>query len=111
MKKPTPALKVVYEDGRPLTKGMITFSQVNDRETRAPGQIGEDGTFTLNTIAMAPDAHSKRFANEAVAGEYNVEIYPYPGVAGGMGGYTLKKTYTIEPTENNELISLMEDPK
>jgi hypothetical protein len=103
--------KVVYEDGKPLTTGLITFNLVSDPETRAYGKIGKDGTFTLDALAMAPDATSKRFEKEAVAGEYHVNIYPYPGgPGGGRGGYTLKKTYKIEPKENNELTILMEKP-
>lgn len=48
------------------------------------------------------------FTGRAVAGEYSVSIYPYPGTPGGRGSHTLKKKYTIEPTETNDISATME---
>lgn len=102
--------KVVYEDGKPLTTGKtITFTLVSDINATANSDIGPDGAFELNTISIASDADSKLFKGSAVAGEYFVNIWPYPGGAGGgRGSYTLKKKYTINPAEANEITVIME---
>ena len=104
--------KVVTKSGQPHTSGLITFVLATDPEAKSTGSIGTDGTFTLNTISMADDAESKLFAGRAPAGEYFVNIYPYPGGAGGgRGSYTLKKKYTIEAQEANDLTIVMEPVK
>lgn len=100
--------KVVTKDGQPHTSGLITFTLTTDPETKCSGGIGEDGTFTLNTVVQS-ESSSKSFKGRAPAGEYHVSIYPYPGTAGGgRAKYTLKKTYTIEPNEANDITVVME---
>src|SRR5688500_10087126 len=48
--------KVVLKNGKPLKGGFITVTSVSNDEQRAYGNIGEDGTFTLDTVALTSRA-------------------------------------------------------
>jgi hypothetical protein len=108
--------KVVLRNGKPLKGGFITFTSVTSDEQRAYGDIKEDGTFTLDTVALTSRARSERLEG-AVEGEFKVTIRPAGSVDDGMGGppigggrpaYTLKKRYKIEAKENNVITVVFE---
>ena len=108
--------KVMLKNGKPLAGGFITFTSVANDEQRAYGDIGKDGTFTLDTVALTSKARSERLAG-AVEGEFKVTIRPSgsvddgsggPPVGGGKPAFTLKKTYKIEAKENNEITVIVE---
>ena len=108
--------KVVLKNGKPLAGGFITFTLVTDEEQRAYGDIANDGTFTLDTVALTSKARSERLAG-AVEGEFRVNIRPGgsvddgsggPPVGGGKPAFTLKKTYKIEAKENNDITVVVE---
>ena len=80
------------------------------------GTSQEDGTFTLDTVALTSKARSERLAG-AVEGEFKVTIRPAgsiddgtggPPVGGGRPAFTLKKTYKIEAKENNDITVVVE---
>jgi hypothetical protein len=108
--------KVVLRNGKPLTGGFITFTSVASDEQRAYGDIKQDGTFTLDTVALTSSARSERLPG-AIEGDFKVTIRPAgsvddgtggPPVGGGRPAFTLKKTYKIEAKENNELTVVVE---
>lgn len=101
--------KVVLKNGKPLTGGFITFTSVTNDEQRAYGDIAQDGTFTLDTVALTSKARSEKLAG-AVEGEFKVTIRPAgstddgtggPPVGGGRPAFTLKQTYKIEAKDND----------
>lgn len=103
--------KVVLKNGKPLKGGFITFTSVTSDEQRAYGNIAEDGTFKLDTVALTSRARSERLAG-AIEGEFKVTIRPAgtvddgtggPPIGGGRPAFTLKKTYKIEAKETNDL--------
>jgi hypothetical protein len=103
--------KVVLKNGKPLTGGFITFTSVASDEQRAYGDIMQDGTFTLDTVALTSSARSQRLPG-AIEGDFKVTIRPAgsvddgtggPPVGGGRPAFTLKKTYQIEAKENNDI--------
>ena len=108
--------KVMLKNGKPLAGGFITFTSVANDEQRAYGDIGKDGTFTLDTVALTSKARSERLAG-AVEGEFKVTIRPSgsvddgsggPPVGGGKPAFTLKKKYKIEAKESNEITVIVE---
>lgn len=108
--------KVVLRNGKPLKGGFITFTSVANDEQRAYGNVAEDGTFTLDTVALTSKARSERLAG-AVEGEFKVTIRPTgsvddgkggPSIGGGRPAFTLKKTYKIEAKENNAITVVVE---
>jgi hypothetical protein len=108
--------KVVLKNGKPLKGGFITFTSVTNDEQRAYGNIKDDGTFTLDTVALTSRARSERLEG-AVEGEFKVTIRPAGAVDDGMGGppigggrpaFTLKKRYKIEAKENNDITVVIE---
>lgn len=108
--------KLVGKNGKPWPNAEIVFTSVADRELRGYGVTEEDGTFTLDTIALTKKARSERLTG-AVEGEFLVNIRPGPKApidpanppAGrGMAAFTLKKTYKIEPKETNEITVVVE---
>jgi hypothetical protein len=108
--------KVVLKNGKPLKGGFITFTSVASDEQRAYGDIKEDGTFKLDTVALTSRARSERLAG-AVEGEFKVTIRPAGSVDDGMGGppigggrpaFTLKKRYKIEAKEHNDITVVIE---
>jgi hypothetical protein len=108
--------KVVLKNGKPLRGGFITFTSVASDEQRAYGNIAEDGTFTLDTVALTSRARSEKLAG-AVEGDFKVTIRPAgsvddgtggPPVGGGRPAFTLKKTYKIEAKENNDITVVVE---
>lgn len=48
--KPSLKGKVTYEDGTPVTVGMVNFAS---SDTQARGKINPDGTFTVGTLKQA----------------------------------------------------------
>lgn len=108
--------KVVQKNGKPLKGGFITFTSVTSDEQRAYGDIAEDGTFKLDTVALTSRARSEKLAG-AVEGEFKVTIRPAgsiddgtggPPIGGGRPAFTLKKRYKIEAKENNDLTVVVE---
>jgi hypothetical protein len=108
--------KVVLKNGKPLKGGFLTFTSVSNDEQRAYGDIKEDGTFTLDTVALTSKARSERLSG-AVEGEFKVTIRPAgsvddgaggPPIGGGRPAFTLKKRYKIEAKENNDLTVVVE---
>jgi hypothetical protein len=108
--------KVVLKNGKPLRGGFITFTSVTSDEQRAYGDIKEDGTFKLDTVALASNARSERLPG-AVEGDFKVTIRPAgtvddgtggPPIGGGRPAFTLKKTYKIEAKENNNITVVVE---
>jgi hypothetical protein len=59
--------KVVLRDGKPLTRGRVTFVPAEGAAVPASGEIRPDGTFALTTAK--PD-------DGAVPGQYKVRIEP-----------------------------------
>ena len=108
--------KVVLKNGKPLKGGFITFTSVTSDEQRAYGDVKEDGTFTLDTVALTSRARSERLTG-AIEGDFKVTIRPAgavddgkggPPIGGGRPAFTLKKTYKIEAKENNDLTVVVE---
>jgi hypothetical protein len=108
--------KVVLKNGKPLAGGFISFTSVANHEHRAYGDILEDGTFTLDTVALTRLGRSERLAG-AMEAEFRVTIRPRgsvddgkggPPVGGGRPAFTLKKTYKIEAKENNAITVVVE---
>jgi hypothetical protein len=108
--------KVVLKNGKPLKGGFITFTSVTSDEQRAYGDIKEDGTFKLDTVALTSRARSEKLAG-AVEGEFKVTIRPGgsvddgtggPPVGGGRPAFTLKKKYKIEAKEHNDITVVIE---
>jgi hypothetical protein len=108
--------KVVLKNGKALKGGFITFTSVANDEQRAYGNIAEDGTFKLDTVALTSRARSERLAG-AVEGEFKVTIRPAgstddgtggPPVGGGRPAFTLKKRYKIEAKEHNDITVVIE---
>ena len=108
--------KVVLKNGKPLKGGFITFTSVTSDEQRAYGDIAEDGTFKLDTVALTSRARSEKLAG-AVEGEFKVTIRPAgsiddgtggPPIGGGRPAFTLKKRYKIEAKENNDITVVVE---
>ncbi|HET6574966.1 MAG TPA: hypothetical protein VFG68_15275 [Fimbriiglobus sp.] len=108
--------KVVLKNGKPLKGGFITFTSVANDEQRAYGNIKEDGTFALDTVALTSKARSEKLAG-AVEGEFKVTIRPAgavddgkggPPIGGGRPAFTLKKRYKIEAKENNDITVVIE---
>ncbi|HEY8505119.1 MAG TPA: hypothetical protein VIL46_11095 [Gemmataceae bacterium] len=107
--------KVVFKNGKPMQGGVITFVSVTDPELRGYGQIGPDGTFTLNTIAHTSKGRGHNLAG-AVEGEFEVTIRPGGGdgggelmlVSGGASAFKLRKRYKVEPKELNEITVVVE---
>ena len=69
--------KVVLADGKPLTKGTVTFVPVKEAGRLATGEIQSDGTYTLGT---------KDLGAGAPEGDYRVKVEspltaPMPGKA------------------------------
>ncbi len=106
--------KVVQKNGKPFSGGEIVFVSVADPELRGYGIIGQDGTFTLGTIAHTSRGRSQNL-DGAVVGEFRVNIRPgrggdgvNPPVGPGKPAFTLKKTYQVEAKENNEITVVVE---
>jgi hypothetical protein len=60
--------KVILEDGKPLTKGLVVFeSQGGEKPVTARGDVQPDGTYQLGT---------RRPGDGAPAGRYRVLISP-----------------------------------
>lgn len=108
--------KVVSKSGKPYVAAELTFISLADPELRGYGVTGDDGSFTLDTIALTKSARSSKLSG-AVEGEFLVNIRPGPKVpvdpadppsGRQMIAFTLKKKYKIEPKENNEITVVVE---
>ena len=109
--------KCVLKNGKPLAGGFITFTSVANAEHRGYATIEQDGTFTLDTIALRSDSSSEMLPG-AVEGEFSVNIRLDPGAGDSSGGgpplgggrpaFTLAKKYRIEAKEINELTVIVE---
>lgn len=91
--------KVLYKDGKPMKKGMITFKPVGDDSASANSIVEEDGSFTLQTLTQ-----TKQKAPGAVEGEHRVTLIFM--VDDQMSGrppdpLTLAQTYKVLPQDNN----------
>jgi hypothetical protein len=98
--------KVVRKDGQPYTGGVVVFDSLVRHGYQGSGEIGEDGSFTLKTIAIRSDGSSE-LIDGAIEGECTVSIIP-PN-QGRI--FVLKKTYTVNPTINQDVIVNADDPK
>jgi hypothetical protein len=108
--------KVVLKNGKPLTGGEIQFTSVADPELRGYGVIEKDGSFKLSTIGHTKSGRSQLLTGN-VEGECYVNIRPAGSVnpdgsgtppGGGKPAFTLKKTYKVEPNENNDITVIVE---
>ncbi len=63
--------KVVYKDGTPMPgKGQVLFNPVDPgKNTSARGEINEDGTFRMGTLAENDGVHE---------GRYRIAVVPAP---------------------------------
>lgn len=91
---------VVNSDGTPFGGAVIQFSAVDNPTWTTMGDVGEDGTFKLQTM------HDGNMRDGALAGEHNVTITPL------MGDQTqeempqpivLPETVTIDASDENKL--------
>jgi hypothetical protein len=94
--------RVVRKDSQPYTGGgYIEFRNVANPQHLSVGQIGDDGTFTLKTIA------GNRSVEGAQAGAHTVTVTP-----AGDGQMThamqLKKRYSISAGETNTIVVKLE---
>lgn len=91
--------KVVRKEGAPYPGGVIVFDSLVKHGFQGSGEIAEDGTFTLKTIAIRSDGTSELIEG-AIEGECKVSIIP----SGNGRIFVLKKTYTVDPKENKDVI-------
>src|SRR5438874_2585869 len=62
--------RILLANGKPLTKGRVTFVAVDGLRPPASGEIGLDGSFSLTTRADG---------DGATPGEYKIRIEPASG--------------------------------
>jgi hypothetical protein len=94
--------KVVRKDNKAYTGGgHIEFRNATHPQHGSFGQIGDDGSFTLKTIA------GNRSVDGAQEGEHSVTITP-----AGDGQMTkamqLKTRYTVRASETNTIVVKLE---
>ena len=80
--------KVTYEDGMPVTDGVVTFSPSADPSITSKGSIAGDGTYRLTTI------RSGLRADGGVPGPNRVLVRTDTGVN------EYSAPYTVNPGEN-----------
>jgi hypothetical protein len=90
--------RVERKAGPPYAGGVIVFDSLVKHGYQGCGEIGEDGTFNLKTIAVRSDGTSELIEG-AIEGNCKVSIIP-PN-QGQI--FVLKKTYSIRP-EQNEIV-------
>jgi hypothetical protein len=101
--------KVVWSDGRPWKGGTIQFTDVTNPQQVATGDIGPDGSFTLQTHFVSGVKGQTKPG--AVAGEYHVYLdEPLPQV--DTDGVVIIKpivvtqTYKVEAKANDFTIQV-----
>jgi hypothetical protein len=92
---------VLGKDGRPIAGGAIQFRQVGDTNQTSLGDIKPDGAFTLRTVL----ADGRKLPG-AVAGTYEVTIFPPMNAPQGQPVLSCKQTYRVEAGENQLTIQL-----
>jgi hypothetical protein len=94
--------RVVRKDNQPyIGGGYIEFRNVANPQHLSVGRIGDDGTFTLKTIA------GNRSVAGAQAGAHTVTITP-AGDGQMMRAVQLKKRYSIRAGEANTIVVKLE---
>jgi hypothetical protein len=94
--------KVVRNDNTPYTGGgHIEFRNTANPQHTSLGQIGEDGSFTLKTIA------GSRSLDGAQEGEHRVTVTP-AGDGQKTRAMQLKKRYAIVAGETNTIVVRLE---
>jgi hypothetical protein len=95
--------KVVSEDGKPMTGGVISFQSIADPSLTMSGDIQFDGTFTLRTFQGDTQVPG------IPPGDYQVSVMPLAGdqaTSPPVEPILLPKKYTVKPGENNFTITL-----
>jgi hypothetical protein len=92
---------VVGKDGRPVAGGAIQFRQVEDSNQTSLGEIKPDGAFSLRTVLA-----DGRKLDGAVAGTYQVTIFPPMDAPQGQPVVSCKQTYRVQAGENQLTIQL-----
>lgn len=93
--------KVLQKDGRPVAGGAIQFRGVDDPGLASLGTIEPDGVFKLRT-----NLADGRQLPGAVAGDYQVTIFPPQDAPQSEAVRSLTKTYQVEPRDNELTIQL-----
>lgn len=86
--------KVVFEDGTPLTSGMVQFQPDSESSVITNGNIQNDGTFELRTIRDGLRAPG------AVAGANRVTVTSMGDGQRGMVMYTFPDRFVVEQRDN-----------
>ncbi len=88
---------VAFQDGEPLRGGFIVFRAASEEGLSISGVVGEDGSFTLQTLK------GKEKASGAPEGSYKVSYLPHQGEDQRMlmPPVELPQSFQVEPKENH----------
>ncbi len=96
---------VHYKGGRPMKGGSVQFTSLTDPGLRVVGRLGNDGTFTLETIKDADKSPG------APAGEYEVTVLPpLSSEHKGSAPIVLPTRYRVEAEGKNEFAIELNEP-
>jgi hypothetical protein len=98
--------KIAYKFGTAFPGGQIQFRANPDNGLTSVGQIAEDGSYKLETLA-----NNTNFPG-APEGTYNVTIMPLmgPDQSGGRP-ITLPGTFKVKPQDDNTLNFTVDKPR